>query len=84
MKNFIKETLRSKLLNEARLRLNPEDMELLNSLVPKYVEVFRNRSLNDFKNGKHEYLGKFNYKILYSNFFNLFDNSLIDFMISVI
>lgn len=53
----------SDLLTEARLKLLPEEMELLNKLVPKYVEIFRDKNLNDFKNGQNVHLGEFNYKL---------------------
>jgi len=63
MRKFIKETLRANLLSEARLKLLPDEMELLNSLVPKYVEIFKNSNINDFKNGNDKNLGTFNYKM---------------------
>lgn len=63
MKKFIKESLRARLLNEARLKLSPQDMDFLNSLIPKYIEVFKEGNLIEFKNGKSQYMGTHTYKM---------------------
>jgi len=65
LRSIVRQTIKEKtmlqLLNEGRLKLSPEDINFLNSLVPKYAKAVQTANTSELKKGIH--ISTYKYKM---------------------